>query len=150
MAVTTIGLNAGERGKMIRVDLYTDTQQPASYDQWADQKFGGHTAPNQLADADFDGDGLSNGNEWRAGTDPKDTSSGLRIVSLGRGADGDSITWESVIGKIYFIEVSADLGKLQPWAAVGGSVTAVNEQSSSTVPRSPGQALRFFRVKVKE
>ena len=147
-AVTTIGLTAGERGKMIRVDLLITGS--ASYDEWADTNFGGHTSANQVRSGDFDGDGLSNEHEWIAGTDPKDVLSGLRIVSLGREVSADRITWKSAAGKSYSIEASPDLGQLQPWIPVRTDIPSGGEQTSTTVARTAGQPFRFYRVKVSQ
>ena len=147
-AVTTIGLTAGERGKVIRVDLLITGS--ATYDAWADTNFGGHTAANQVSSGDFDGDGLKNGDEWIAGTDPKDVLSGLRIVSLGRELSADRITWKSAAGKSYSIEASSALDQLQPWTPVNTGIISGGEQTSATVDRTPGQAFRFYRVRVSQ
>ncbi len=52
---------------------------------------------------DSDGDGASNWEEWRAGTDPFDPSSNLNILSIKYSDLGRTITWRTVVGKKYFI-----------------------------------------------
>ncbi len=51
------------------------------------------------AAADDDGDGISNGGELAAGTDPFDADSALRIVQIARHTDDIRVTWETAPGK---------------------------------------------------
>ncbi len=62
---------------------------------------------------DADGDGMSEADERVAGTDPGDSRSVLRS-SLGLDAAGMTLTWSSVIGRTYRLQVSPAVAG--PWA----------------------------------
>jgi len=61
-----------------------------------------------LASADSDGDGVSNKNEFLAGTDPTDPSSVLRI-RLQPTAQGLFLNWNTEPGLMYQVQSSSDL-----------------------------------------
>ena len=52
------------------------------FEQWQINYFGSTTNPLAAADADPDGDGMSNTNEFLAGTNPTNSLSALRIISV--------------------------------------------------------------------
>ena len=59
---------------------------------------------------DSDGDGLTNFEEWLAGTNPYDANSVLRIEHFIPTATGEKdIVWQSVAGRCYIIEFADDL-----------------------------------------
>jgi hypothetical protein len=53
---------------------------------------------------DSDSDGLNNWQEWRAQTDPLNSSSNLRIVSSSIAGTNFALTWRSVQGVSYVVE----------------------------------------------
>ena len=66
--------------------------------------------PGDATDAvgDLDGDGLTNGKEYTAGTNPRDSLSRLRISATDRSGDDVSVSFTSVFGKRYRLEVTDD------------------------------------------
>lgn len=96
---------------------------------------------------DTDGDGMSDGAEGRAGTDPTSAGSALRLLPPTFEADGIMrVEWESVAGKTYAVEMLSQLD---------GGVWQVTETATARGPRtstliscdSPGS---FYRVRVLE
>jgi len=58
--------------------------------------------------ADSDGDGFDNYHEWRAGTDPTNALSVLRLLTPTTLGPNLAVTWESVAGRSYFLERSTN------------------------------------------
>ncbi len=91
---------------------------------------------------DYDYDGMSNATEDIAGTNPLDSSSVLRILSL---ADGNQLTWSSVSGRTYRVFATADLGT--NFAPISGVVTGAGP--TATYLDCPAtNAARFYRINV--
>lgn len=61
-------------------------------------------------DHDFDGDGMSNLQEYLAGTDPKNSASCLRIKEVTREGDDIRIVWTAVGGKSYVVQTNSSPG----------------------------------------
>jgi hypothetical protein len=97
--------------------------------------------------ADTDTDGMSNWQEWLAGTDPTNAASALRLLSVD--ADPDSsgllITWQSAGDVAYSLQKSTNLLQ-QPFITIQtnigsqGDTTTVLDESAASAPAS------FYRV----
>ena len=92
--------------------------------------------------ADDDNDGMTNGAEALAGTNPLDANSVLRIVSF---TGGNLVSWSSVPGKIYQVLATPNLTTgLTP---ISGSITATVSVTSFPDPTATNAA-KFYRVQV--
>ena len=117
-----------------------------SYDTWAAGIDWDGADPSP--DADPDGDGLTNWQEYLAGTDPLNANSVLRVTRIGAVVDGVRLTWESVAGRVYAIEMAASLDA--PFLAIVKGLEATPPGNSYVVPVDIGAVGRaYFRVVVE-
>jgi len=115
-------------------------------DPWEDY-FG-----SDSGNADSDGDGMADGDEYRAGTGLGDADSNLGVASVDRlSGGGCSVGWDSVPGRAYRVEYSADsLAGAQTYSDVGPLVTATGVFSQVQVTLPPGDRDGHFRVRLVE
>ena len=83
-------------------DPGVDTDRDGLPDAWEWSNFG---TLNQIASGDPDGDGMSNGQEYLAGTNPNDATSTLRITRemFSLGGTNATLQWTSVTNRVYHI-----------------------------------------------
>jgi hypothetical protein len=109
-------------------------------DEWQIANWGATSSKWGAPNEDSDGDGLSNHQEFLAGTDPRDSASALRTqVETVQGAL--YFKWNSVPGKVYQIQFSSDF---QTWTNVGAQRMAGSGEDSVFVEQSAG--LGFYRI----
>jgi hypothetical protein len=115
-------------------------------DTFQRQYFPRFTVPEADPAADPDGDGFVNSSEYRAGTNPTNSVSFLKIDSVIHTVAGATITWRSVAGRRYqlsYREVLTDMA----WTSVGSPLTA---SGATTQQLDAGGVMgnRFYRVEV--
>ncbi|MGD0649542.1 MAG: ankyrin repeat domain-containing protein [Verrucomicrobiia bacterium] len=113
--------------------LWPRDQGPAvqtAFEAWQMRYFGCANCPQAAPDADPDRDGISNRNEFLAGTDPGNEASSLRILSAVRNGDDVVITWRTVGGRTNVLQATAgdtnafmDISKAIIIAGTGDIVT---------------------------
>jgi hypothetical protein len=123
-------------------------------DLWQLQNFGVGFATDPLAQsqADVDGDGMTNMQEYAAETNPRDRMSGLRLWSETPAPSENVLTlhWTSVLGKSYTVEFSSNLLN---WSSVSfpivasSSTTSWSDDGSATGSSPVTQIRRFYRIK---
>ena len=114
-------------GGRLNLQQMVDTDNNGLPDWWERQYFGHYTGTD--TNADFDGDGATEWNEWVAGTNPTNAQSCFKIVSVvdnGNGVDA-TLTWTSLTNRSYQVERAVDLfgGSYQSYSTVlsGGEGT---------------------------
>ncbi|MBI1176982.1 matrixin family metalloprotease [bacterium] len=130
----------------VRIVSLNGDSQPATSDgipdSWALQYFGSKTpsaANLSRASDDKDGDGLTNLQEWIAGTDPTVASSNLQIT----GFDGSTMEFAARPYDLYEVLSSVDL---KTWTLTGNPVLPKTTTGSvSSLANSSGA--KFFRVR---
>jgi pectate lyase len=108
---------------------------------WQLSYFGCWSCPQAAGDADFDGDGMSNTNEFLAGTDPTNSASAFRILSIVPVSNSIVITWQSVAGKTNVVQANS--------ADITGPIVMTGTQTNYTEPSGLTNASpRLYRVRL--
>jgi subtilisin-like proprotein convertase family protein len=105
--------------------------------------------PSNFNDAGFDadGDGLTNYQEYTAGTNPQAAGSVLRITLTQRSGDDINITFPSVFGKRYQLQTTNNLGS--PWTSLTNNIPGTGQPVTVTdFAVTDTMAKRFYRVQV--
>lgn len=99
------------------------------------------------ATADDDGDGVSNYNEFLAGTDPHNASSLMKIAEAAMNATGTqfSLSFTGIAGKWYRVSTSDDLSS---WTALQPAILATTTGAQTVSVTLSGDLRKFFRVEI--
>lgn len=100
-------------------------------------------------DADSDGDGAGNWQEWRAGTVPTNAASLLRMESPAFNASGVTLKWQSVTNRLYYIQATANLSG-QAYLTIRSNIQGQLDTTEMIVPEELDGTLRLYRVGVGE
>jgi len=117
-------------------------------DSWRLKWFGTVNNFLSVSNADADGDGINNWQEYVAGTDPTDSKSHLTVgtdQSMAQSQQDSVIYWPSTAGKQYIIQRSSNLFP-GAWTAIS---TNIGTGGNMEVHDASGGGARFYRVSVK-
>lgn len=105
-----------------------------------------HNAGALDPNGDADGDGLTNGQEAAAGTDPFNPNSVIKITAMSVDASGVHLTFPTELGKRYIIQSNSTLNSAT-WANV---VNAVVDGTGSALTEVVPSGATFYRVLVQD
>lgn len=136
--LTVTGVTVSAAGNRLRLDLDSgaDSDGDGVPDYW---ETGFSFATNNPADgaADAGGEGVSNRDEYQAGTDPRNAASFLHITAAGP----TSVTWQAARGFAYRLDTAASPTN---WPVTGTISTAA--QDIATLPVPTTNSVSFFRI----
>jgi alpha-L-fucosidase len=115
---------------------------------WRQQYFGTSDNSGTAADnADPDGDGWTNAQEFAAGTDPNDRTSRLKIGQVQSSGSGMVVSFPTTSGKTYRVEYSTSL-QSGSWTSVQDNIAGTGSVVQVTDSGAVGQTKRFYRIVV--
>ena len=102
---------------------------------------------NVNPNADADGDGMSNLQEYLAGTNPTNTLDNLAITNIVAtlGGTNVSLTWKSVLTRCYYIQKRLDLTATN-WFDSGLGLVGPDGASTMRTITDTNAPMRFYRV----
>jgi hypothetical protein len=146
-AQTNLVLARTDRGRIERIDLIiNDPNLNGMPEAWQLQYFGfTGVDPN----GDPDGDGLTNLEEFKAGTSPIDGQSRFALITVQPDVMGGlRVDWESATGKFYILQRSPQL--LSGFSNVATHIPATAPQNSYRDASATGEGPYFYRLRVEE
>jgi hypothetical protein len=96
--------------------------------------------------ADPDHDGISNWQEWLAGTVPTNAASALRLLTPTKTSSGLTITWQSVTNRTYALGRCAGLGPGAAFTSLTNNLAGKDGTTSFTDSSATGPGPYFYRV----
>lgn len=99
--------------------------------------------------ADTDGDGHNNWQEWRAGTEPTNSLSVLRLLSPMPSSDGLVVRWQSVTDRTYRLERTTNLTQ-GSFEAIASNIVGQAGATAYVDTNAETNRPLFYRVRVEE
>jgi autotransporter-associated beta strand protein len=116
---------------------------------WRQANFGTIENSGKAADnADPDGDGWTNAQEFAAGTDPNNRASVLKISQMQANGNNMIVGFPTVAGKTYRLEYSGTL-QSGSWTAVQDGIAGTGGTIQVTDTGGAAQPQRFYRIVVR-
>jgi hypothetical protein len=142
--LTNLTLTSISRGVVERIDLNVNLNIGLLPDWWQLQYFG-HLGVDPNADPDHDG--MTNYEEYRAGTNPLEANSVFKIISVSANTTGPLIEWSSVQGKFYTVQKAVDL--LGGFTNLQTHIAATAPSNSIQDATPVGSGPYFYRIQVE-
>ena len=137
--------------KMITFDT-ADSDGDGIPDWWTTLYFGhatGQAADMSCPQDDADADGMSNLQEWLAGTDPTDASSRLYLASATLGQSGLTLSWQSVSGVKYYVQRAVKLSASPAFTTIETNIAGQQGLTTYSDTNAIISSALFYRVGVE-
>ena len=126
-------------------------QSPSSTISYAYLQQYGLPTDGSADNLDSDGDGFSNWQEWRAGTNPTNAASLLQMVSAiaTNTTSGAIVKWQSVLGVNYFVQRGNDLSAKPVFTTIQSNIPGAVGMTSYKDTTATNGTTYFYRVGVQ-
>jgi hypothetical protein len=141
--------NARASGIQVRKIGDLDTDADGMPDWWMLGYYNhatGQAGDNSLVNQDSDGDGMSNLQEYLAGTDPTDPQSNFRITNISTVGNDISVTWTTGPNKTNQLERSSSPATNASWFGVGMLTIGTGSPVTQTDVGAATNPPTFYRV----
>jgi hypothetical protein len=96
--------------------------------------------------ADPDGDGMTNYQEYIAGTDPMNRPSAFKITAVTASGNDMVVTFSSVLGKLYELQKTTSLNSAGSWVTLQDNIEGTGNPVSIHDTGAASQPAGFYRV----
>ena len=136
-------------GTQVVMDWINSMASRQSYEEWRLAQFGSSSSPAGDPNADADGDGVTNYNEFLGQTQPLSGNSILHPL-LSTGTTNLSIEFPNLPGRRTWVETSTNLSNWSLWNVPGNNGTPNAAGGTRTFTAPVDGPMRYFRLKVEE
>jgi hypothetical protein len=135
--------NPGTPSAFANISIVADADGDGIPDAWETQ-YGSNPGSAADRNMDSDQDGLTNWEEYIAGTDPNDPASYLR-VGLSANPNVATVSFNALAGKTYSILYKDNLSSSGPWLTLRGVIALPNDRVE-TVVDPDWKASRYYKL----
>jgi hypothetical protein len=98
---------------------------------------------------DSDGTGMNNWQKWRAGLNPTNAASVLKMVGAVKANPGVAVTWQSVGGITYYLQRAGSLQTQPAFSSIQSNIFGQPVTTTIVDPTATGPGPFYFRVGVQ-
>jgi hypothetical protein len=135
-------VNGVSHGALVTVVVQADSDQDGLPDNW---ETANGLDPELAGDAalDSDGDTMTNGEEYIAGTDPRDGTSYLSVAEVAAG-NSATISFQAMSNRTYTVEYADDVTSLT-WTKLADVIATSSNRTATVIDPAPSNT-RFYRL----